>query len=125
MAGFVGSLERVILPVAITLGKQVHVNAIKNGFIRLMPLTLVGAIFVLINNVLLNFEEGSFFYSMGIHLDTAAISTLNDLKATGNSVYNGTLGIMSLMTPFLSAWRWQRSARSTRLPQDYYLLPLL
>ncbi|WP_273968075.1 PTS N,N'-diacetylchitobiose transporter subunit IIC [Enterobacter cancerogenus] len=100
MAGFVGSLERVILPVAITLGKQVHVNAIKNGFIRLMPLTLVGAIFVLINNVLLNFEEGSFFYSMGIHLDTAAISTLNDLKATGNSVYNGTLGIMSLMTPF-------------------------
>lgn len=100
MAGFVGSLERMILPVAIRLGKQVHVNAIKNGFIRLMPLTLVGAIFVLINNVLLNFENGSFFWSMGIHLDAETINTFNGLKMTGNSVYNGTLGIMSLMTPF-------------------------
>lgn len=61
MSGAIRSLERVILPVAVTLGKQIHVNAIKNGFIRLMPLTLVGAIFVLINNVLLSFGEGSFF----------------------------------------------------------------
>ncbi len=27
------------------------INAIKNGFIKLMPLTLAGAMFVLINNV--------------------------------------------------------------------------
>lgn len=100
MSGTISSLERVILPVAVTLGKQIHVNAIKNGFIRLMPLTLVGAIFVLINNVLLNFGEGSFFWSMGIRLDANTLASLEQLKVIGSSVYNGTLGIMSLMTPF-------------------------
>lgn len=100
MSGAISSLEKVILPVAVKLGKQVHVNAIKNGFIRLMPLTLVGAMFVLINNVILNFGEGSFFWSMGVQLDAGIIASLEQLKVIGGSVYNGTLGIMSLMTPF-------------------------
>ena len=82
------------------IGKQPHVNAIKNGFIRLMPLTLTGAMFVLINNVFLSFGEGSFFYSLGVRTDASTIETLNGLKSIGGSVYNGTLGIMSLMTPF-------------------------
>lgn len=100
MSGAINTLEKIILPLAIKLGKQVHVNAIKNGFIRLLHLTLVGALFVLINNVFLNFGEGSFFWSLGIRLDAGTIATLDGLKTTGNSVYNGTLGIMSLLTPF-------------------------
>jgi PTS system cellobiose-specific IIC component len=100
MSTLIASLEKVILPFAVKLGKQPHVNAIKNGFIKLMPLTLVGAMFVLINNVFLSFGEGSFFYSMGIHLDASTVTSLNSFKAIGGNVYNGTLGIMSLMTPF-------------------------
>lgn len=100
MSAFINSLERAILPFAIKIGKQQHINAIKNGFIRLMPLTLTGAMFVLINNVFLSFGEGSFFFSMGIRLDADTITTLNGFKAIGGNVYNGTLGIMSLMTPF-------------------------
>lgn len=100
MSKFIGSLEKVLLPFAVKIGKQPHVNAIKNGFIRLMPLTLAGAMFVLINNVFLSFGEGSFFYSLGIRLDASTIETLNGFKAIGGNVYNGTLGIMSLMTPF-------------------------
>ena len=65
-----------------------------------MPLTLAGAMFVLINNVFLSFGEGSFFYSLGIRLDASTIETLNGLKGIGGNVYNGTLGIMSLMAPF-------------------------
>lgn len=65
-----------------------------------MPLTLAGAMFVLINNVFLSFGEGSFFYSMGIRTDASTIETLNGFKAIGGNVYNGTLGIMSLMAPF-------------------------
>ncbi|MDI5829635.1 hypothetical protein MJN51_36600, partial [Salmonella enterica subsp. enterica serovar Kentucky] len=42
-------VEKVLLPFAVKIGKQPHVNAIKNGFIRLMPLSLAGAMFVLIN----------------------------------------------------------------------------
>lgn len=100
MSAFINSLERAILPFAIKIGKQQHINAIKNGFIRLMPLTLTGAMFVLINNVFLSFGEGSFFFSMGVRLDADTITALNGFKAIGGNVYNGTLGIMSLMTPF-------------------------
>lgn len=100
MSNVIASLEKVLLPFAVKIGKQPHVNAIKNGFIRLMPLTLAGAMFVLINNVFLSFGEGSFFYSMGIRLDASIIETLNGLKGIGGNVYNGTLGIMSLMAPF-------------------------
>ncbi|GLR09972.1 PTS N,N'-diacetylchitobiose transporter subunit IIC [Mixta theicola] len=100
MSKVIDSLEKVLLPCAVKLGKQPHVNAIKNGFIKLMPLTLAGAMFVLINNVFLSFGAGSFFYSLGIRLDPATIETLNGLKGIGGNVYNGTLGIMSLMAPF-------------------------
>ncbi|MCS5873723.1 hypothetical protein LN650_19210 [Klebsiella pneumoniae subsp. pneumoniae] len=37
---------------------------------------------------------------MGIRLDASTIETLNGFKAIGGNVYNGTLGIMSLMAPF-------------------------
>ena len=40
------------------------------------------------------------FYSLGIRLDASTIETLNGFKAIGGNVYNGTLGIMSLMAPF-------------------------
>ncbi|EOU53271.1 N,N'-diacetylchitobiose permease IIC component [Escherichia coli KTE35] len=92
MSNVIASLEKVLLPFAVKIGKQPHVNAIKNGFIRLMPLTLAGAMFVLINNVFLSFGEGSFFYSLGIRLDASTIETLNGLKGIGGNVYNGTLG---------------------------------
>ncbi len=44
--------------------------------------------------------RGRFFYSLGIRLDASTIETLNGLKGIGGNVYNGTLGIMSLMAPF-------------------------
>lgn len=103
MSHAINSLEKVLLLFAVKLGKQPHVNAIKNGFIRIMPLTLVGAMFVLINNVFLSFDTGSFFYSMGIRLEPTTIETLKGFKVIGGNVYNGTLGIMSLMTPFFIA----------------------
>lgn len=100
MSKVIGSLEKILLPFAIKIGRQPHINAIKNGFIKLMPLTLAGAMFILINNVFLSFGEGSFFYSMGVRLDPATIETLNHFKTIGGNVYNGTLGIMALMAPF-------------------------
>ena len=100
MSKLIGFLEKLLLPFAVKIGRQSHVNAIKNGFVKLMPLTLAGAMFVLINNVFLNFDNGSFFYSMGIRLNASTVETLNSFKAIGGSAYNGTLGIMSLMTPF-------------------------
>lgn len=76
MSNVIASLEKVLLPFAVKIGKQPHVNAIKNGFIRLMPLTLAGAMFVLINNVFLSFGEGSFFYSMAFGLMPQSLKRL-------------------------------------------------
>lgn len=103
MDHMLSSLEKVLLPIALKLGNQPHINAIKNGFIRLMPLVLIGAMFVLINNVFLSFNEGSFFYSLGVRLSPETIEFINKFKGIGGNVYNGTLGIMSLMTPFFIA----------------------
>ncbi len=61
MSNVIASLEKVLLPFAVKIGKQPHVNAIKNGFIQLNAVNLAGAMFVLINNVFLSFGEGSFF----------------------------------------------------------------
>ena len=55
--------------------------------------------FVLINNVFLSFGEGSFLFH-GHSPGCSTIETLNGFKAIGGNVYNGTLGIMSLMAPF-------------------------
>ena len=86
MSNVIASLEKVLLPFAVKIGKQPHVNAIKNGFIRLMPLTLAGAMFVLINNVFLSFGEGSFFYYLGISLDATNKEKLKLQKGIGGKV---------------------------------------
>ena len=44
-------LEKHMLPVANKVGSQRHLSAIKNGFIATMPLALVGALAVMLNNV--------------------------------------------------------------------------
>ncbi len=62
MSNVIASLEKGNLLFAVKIGKQPHVNAIKNGFIRLMPLTLAGAMFVLINNVFEALGKGRFLF---------------------------------------------------------------
>lgn len=78
MSNVIASLEKVLLPFAVNIGKQPHVNAIKNGFIRLMPLTLAGAMFVLINNVFLSFGEGAFFIPWAFGLMPQPLKLLMD-----------------------------------------------
>ena len=80
MSNVIASLEKVLLPFAVKIGKQPHVNAIKNGFIRLMPLTLAGAMFVLINNVFLSFGEGSCFYFFGFSRGASTNETLKGVE---------------------------------------------
>ncbi len=78
MSNVIASLEKVLLPFAVKIGKQPHVNAIKNGFIRLMPLTLAGAMFVLINNVFLSFGRGRFFIPWAFGLMPQPLKHLMD-----------------------------------------------
>ncbi|WP_270659804.1 PTS transporter subunit EIIC [Enterococcus thailandicus] len=103
MNKLVDTLEKYLVPLAVKLENEKHLSAIKNGFVRIMPLTLVGAIFILINSVFLNWGEGSFFYSLGFRLDQNTIDLITKFKEPGIIVQNGTIGIMSLLTPFAIA----------------------
>ncbi|MGS9202837.1 hypothetical protein ACQWF5_25160, partial [Salmonella enterica subsp. enterica serovar Infantis] len=42
MSNVSASLEQVLLPFAVKLGKQPHVHALKNGLIRFLPVTRAG-----------------------------------------------------------------------------------
>lgn len=96
-------LEEKVVPVAVKIGNNNYINAIKNAFMKLMPLSLIGAIFILINNVFLNFSEGSFFYQMGIRISEDSTKSISQFQSIGNAATNGTIGILSLMIPFMFA----------------------
>jgi cellobiose PTS system EIIC component len=51
MSGFVSFLEEKFVPIAAKIGGQKHLLAIRDAFAGLMPLVLVGALAVLMNNV--------------------------------------------------------------------------
>ena len=57
MDGISRWLEKHMLPIANKVGSQRHLSAIKNGFIATMPIALVGAMAVMLNNVFLNSDS--------------------------------------------------------------------
>ncbi len=103
MNKLIAVLEEKVVPVAMKIGNNAYLNAIKNAFLRLMPLSLIGAMFILINNVFLNFGEGTFFYQMGIRLSEDTVKSIAQFQSIGNAAINGTIGIMSLMIPYMLA----------------------
>lgn len=54
MDGISNWLAEHILPVANKISSQRHLSAVKNGFIATLPIALVGAVAVMLNNVFLN-----------------------------------------------------------------------
>lgn len=49
MNGFMNWMEMHFMPVAAKVGNQRHLIAIRDGFIAIMPITMVGSIAVLLN----------------------------------------------------------------------------
>lgn len=66
---------------------QRHISAIRDGFVTLIPITIVASFWVLINNLILSPTNG-------LLKNVAGAARWSDL---GNQVYNATLGIMALM----------------------------
>ncbi|MGL4394828.1 MAG: PTS sugar transporter subunit IIC [Brevinema sp.] len=72
--------------------QQPHLLAIRNGFFQLMPLILAGSFYVLLNNVILNMPifEGAEWVA--------------NVKNVGDAVFRGSLGVLSLLAAFLTAY---------------------
>ncbi|MBC2047890.1 PTS sugar transporter subunit IIC [Listeria booriae] len=73
------------------ISNQKHIMAIRDAFAAMIPITIIAAFFLLVNNVLLDPKSGLF----------KGIPNVEHFLGIGTQIYNGTLGIMALMAAFL------------------------
>ncbi|SCJ89710.1 PTS system oligo-beta-mannoside-specific EIIC component [uncultured Clostridium sp.] len=95
MRKFSEKIAMWLAPVATKFSNQRHLVAIRDGFIAVMPLVIVGSLFVLINNVIL--DSGN-----GLLKD---LGNFDRYKEIGLSVYYGTLGFLSIFLAFGVAYK--------------------
>ena len=79
-------IEKMLL-LANKFSAQRHITAIRDGFVALIPVTIIASFWVLINNLILSPTNG-------LLKNVAAAAKWMDL---GNQVYNATLGILALL----------------------------
>jgi Phosphotransferase system cellobiose-specific component IIC len=98
MKKFIAFMEKYFLPVATKIGNQRHLIAIRDAFAYTMPLMIVGAFAVLINNLPIpgfqSFMNGIFSEKLG---DSYVWTLL------GGNIWNGTFAILSILISFLVA----------------------
>lgn len=104
MKSFIAFMEKHFLPVASKVGNQRHLVAIRDAFAYTMPLMIVGAFAVLINNLPIpgfqEFMNGVFSQKMG---DSYVWTLL------GGNIWNGSFAILSIFISFLVAHNLAKS----------------
>ncbi|MCZ1469299.1 PTS sugar transporter subunit IIC, partial [Enterococcus faecium] len=94
MDKFVAFMEKHFIPVASKIGAQRHLVAIRDSFMVSMPLMILGALAVMINNLPIpGFQElmNSIFGG-------------ESWKGFGAAAWNGTFAILSVLIAFLLAY---------------------
>ena len=86
MRQFSEKLAEILGPIANKFSSNRYLAAIRDGFITVMPLVIIASFFVLINNVVLDSTNGLL----------GNLGNFDTYKDIGVSVYNGTLGFLSI-----------------------------
>ncbi|KOS60975.1 PTS sugar transporter subunit IIC [Lysinibacillus agricola] len=92
-------LEEKFVPVAARVGNQRHLVAIRDGFITIMPLTILGTLAILVNNLPIKFYQNA--------LD--AIWKHETWTQWGGSIWGATFGILSLLLAFSISYNLAKS----------------
>lgn len=92
MDGLVNWLERYILPTASRIGNEKHLVAVRDSFITMMPVTMAGAIAVLLNAFLRDFPTQ---YLGGP--ENWITTTFTPVITVNGLVWTGTIAVMSLI----------------------------
>ncbi|MEY9975382.1 PTS sugar transporter subunit IIC [Lysinibacillus sp. RC79] len=92
-------LEEKFVPVAARVGNQRHLVAIRDGFITIMPLTILGTLALLVNNLPIK------FYQNGLD----AIWKHETWTQWGGNIWGATFGILSLLLAFTIAYNLAKS----------------
>lgn len=98
-------LNKVLVPVATKLNSQRHVTAVRDAFIMAFPLTMAGAMIVLLNAVL--FDPNGFVAS-ALKLESL-FPHLAELQQVFSPVILGTNNVMSLYVAYLIARNLMRT----------------
>ncbi|KRK46001.1 permease IIC component [Dellaglioa algida] len=98
MDKFIKWMDIHFIPVASKIGAQRHLIAIRDAFVVIMPLMILGALGTLVNNLPIpgftNFMDGLF---------PKIVNEAPIWKSLGGGVWNASFGIMSLFIAFLVA----------------------
>lgn len=94
MKNFTNWMEQHFVPIAAKIGSQKHLVAIRDAFIAIMPLTMAGALAVLINNVFLKELPNAI---LGVDNSFVTSDFVTNFVAINGKVWTGTLGILALV----------------------------
>lgn len=98
MGSIIAFLEEHFVPIAGRIGSQRHLVAVRDGFVAIMPLILVGALAVLINSFPIEAYQ----------------KLMNDIfgetwKSFGGNLWNGTFAVMALLVTFSTSYSLAKS----------------
>lgn len=103
MNKFMNWMEEHFMPVAARIGSQRHLVAIRDGFISIMPITMVGSIAVLLNVFFRDlpntwFGEGNAF-----------VASMTNLIVVNGNVYFGSIVILGMVFTFALGYHLAKS----------------
>ncbi len=87
-------LESIFLPIADKMAKNRYLTAIRDGFIAILPIMIIGSFFVMLNNVIIG-DNGL--------TNKLFNQPFTGLTALGQAVAPATLSIMSILLTFNTA----------------------
>lgn len=98
MKSFISFLEKYFVPFAAKVGAQRHLVAIRDGFVAIMPLIIVGSLGTLVNN-------------LGIPAYQSFMKNIFGPRWTlfGGNIWWGTFAIMSVFVAFTVAYNLAKS----------------
>ncbi|MBL0701634.1 MAG: PTS sugar transporter subunit IIC [Spiroplasma sp.] len=101
-------LEKNLLPIGAKIGTQKHLGAIRDGFISILPLTMVGSVAVLLNVLLRDIPT-----SLGNEDFVAAVQPIIEING---AIWWGSLAMMALMFTFSFAYNLAKASNVAPLP---------
>lgn len=103
MSGFMNWMETKFMPVASKIGNQRHLVAIRDGFIAIMPVTMVGSIATLLNVFFRDLPTMWWGADNGFTAACTQLITINGL------VWNASLAILALCFTFSLGYHLSKS----------------
>lgn len=108
---FAAWLEKHFLPIASAIGRQKHLAAMRDGFIAILPMTMMGAIVTLFNNVLFRPDSliGKELIKMGWYKDSIQPVLDKYIIPVMGQIWWGTLALGVIFSVFTISYNLAKS----------------